>query len=37
LIPDLDLCSGKKIPPVVLNIIDIRLNSPIEVIENRSK
>ena len=35
LIPDLDLCSGKKIPPVVPNVIDIRImNCPIKVVEN---
>jgi hypothetical protein len=32
LIPDLDLCSGKKIPPVVPNVIDIRImNCPIKI------
>jgi hypothetical protein len=34
LIPDLDLCSGKKIPPVVPNVIDIRImNCPITIVE----
>jgi hypothetical protein len=34
LIPDLDLCSGKKIPPVVPNLIDIRImNCPIKVVD----
>jgi hypothetical protein len=32
LVPDLDLCSGKKIPPIVPNVIDIRtMNCPIEI------